>query len=90
MAVHGCGGVGLSAVMIATALGANVLAVDVSDAALDLARTLGAVAPSMRALQMMFLPRLPRSPKAARSRRLMPWAILWRASDPCAGGAAAR
>ena len=30
VAVHGCGGVGLSAVMIATALGARVVAVDVS------------------------------------------------------------
>lgn len=40
--VHGCGGVGLSAVMIASALGARVIAVDVSDAALQLARTFGA------------------------------------------------
>src|SRR5581483_4364598 len=31
VAVHGCGGVGLSAIQIATALGANVVAVDVSD-----------------------------------------------------------
>lgn len=42
VAVFGCGGVGLSAVMIASALGASVTAVDVSDAALDWARTLGA------------------------------------------------
>ena len=42
VAVHGCGGVGLSALMIATALGAAVVAVDVDDAALELARTLGA------------------------------------------------
>ncbi len=42
LAVHGCGGVGLSAVMIGAALGAPVLAVDVNDAALDLARELGA------------------------------------------------
>ena len=35
LAVHGCGGVGLSAVMIGAALGARVLAVDVSAAALD-------------------------------------------------------
>ncbi|MBR8641778.1 zinc-dependent alcohol dehydrogenase family protein [Streptomyces tuirus] len=41
-AVHGCGGVGLSAVMIAAASGARVVAVDVSDRALDLARTFGA------------------------------------------------
>jgi D-arabinose 1-dehydrogenase-like Zn-dependent alcohol dehydrogenase len=44
VAVHGCGGVGLSAVMIATELGAKVVAVDVSPEALDLARQLGAVA----------------------------------------------
>ena len=42
VAVHGCGGVGLSAVMIAKALGARVLAVDVSTAALEVARSLGA------------------------------------------------
>ncbi|MFF7328677.1 zinc-binding dehydrogenase [Streptomyces sp. NPDC090306] len=40
--VHGCGGVGLSAVMIAAAAGARVVAVDVSRRALDLARTFGA------------------------------------------------
>lgn len=44
LAVHGCGGVGLSAVMIAAALGARVVAVDVSDAALMAAREAGAVA----------------------------------------------
>ncbi|WP_238365355.1 zinc-dependent alcohol dehydrogenase family protein [Mesobacterium pallidum] len=44
VAVHGCGGVGLSAVMIAAALGAQVVAVDIDDAKLDLARSLGAVA----------------------------------------------
>jgi D-arabinose 1-dehydrogenase-like Zn-dependent alcohol dehydrogenase len=42
LAVHGCGGVGLSAVMIASALGARVVAVDVASEALDLARDLGA------------------------------------------------
>jgi alcohol dehydrogenase len=40
--VFGCGGVGLSAVMIASALGARVTAVDVSDAALTRAKDLGA------------------------------------------------
>lgn len=44
MAVHGCGGVGLSAIMIASAAGANVVAVDISEQALALARQLGAVA----------------------------------------------
>ncbi|MFF6800773.1 zinc-binding dehydrogenase [Streptomyces sp. NPDC012616] len=42
VAVHGCGGVGLSAVMIAAASGARVVAVDVSPQALELARTFGA------------------------------------------------
>ena len=42
VAVHGCGGVGLSAVMIAKALGAQVVAVDIGDAAFAAARDLGA------------------------------------------------
>jgi D-arabinose 1-dehydrogenase-like Zn-dependent alcohol dehydrogenase len=42
VAVHGCGGVGLSAVMIAVAAGARVVAVDVQPGALALARSLGA------------------------------------------------
>jgi alcohol dehydrogenase len=42
VAVHGCGGVGLSAVMIAVAAGAQVVAIDVSDAALSAAVELGA------------------------------------------------
>ncbi|MXN80090.1 alcohol dehydrogenase catalytic domain-containing protein [Burkholderia sp. 4701] len=44
VAVHGCGGVGLSAIMIANAIGANVVAVDISDSALALARSVGAAA----------------------------------------------
>jgi alcohol dehydrogenase len=42
VAVHGCGGVGLSAVAVATAAGARVVAVDPSPAALGLAASLGA------------------------------------------------
>jgi len=42
LAVHGCGGVGLSAVQIAVAAGARVIAVDVAPGALELARDLGA------------------------------------------------
>src|SRR4051812_33132614 len=42
VAVHGCGGVGLSAVMIASALGARVIGLDVSDGALEAARRAGA------------------------------------------------
>ncbi|QIK71780.1 zinc-dependent alcohol dehydrogenase family protein [Propioniciclava coleopterorum] len=44
LVVHGCGGVGLSAVMIGAALGARVVAIDVSAAALALASDLGAAA----------------------------------------------
>ncbi|NEA31654.1 zinc-dependent alcohol dehydrogenase family protein [Streptomyces sp. SID13031] len=40
--IFGCGGVGLSAVMIAAALGARVIAVDTNPAALELARSYGA------------------------------------------------
>jgi D-arabinose 1-dehydrogenase-like Zn-dependent alcohol dehydrogenase len=44
VAVHGCGGIGLSAVQIASALGANVIAVDIDDAKLAFAKELGAAA----------------------------------------------
>ncbi len=44
LAVHGCGGVGLSAVMIGVALGARVVAVDVTESALSRALDLGASA----------------------------------------------
>lgn len=42
LAVHGCGGVGLSAIMIASAIGAQIVAVDVNADALALAASLGA------------------------------------------------
>ena len=42
IAVHGCGGVGLSAIMIANALGAKVIAVDIRDEVLELAKKIGA------------------------------------------------
>jgi D-arabinose 1-dehydrogenase-like Zn-dependent alcohol dehydrogenase len=44
VAAHGCGGVGLSAVQFANALGANVVAVDVAEEKLSFAKELGAVA----------------------------------------------
>lgn len=44
VAVHGCGGVGLSAIMIASAVGAQVIAVDINDETLKLAQQLGATA----------------------------------------------
>lgn len=39
--VHGCGGVGLSAIMIARAKGAQVVAVDINEESLNLAKSLG-------------------------------------------------
>ena len=42
LAVHGCGGVGLSAVMVGAALAARVVAIDVSPAALERAQQVGA------------------------------------------------
>lgn len=42
VAVHGCGGVGLSAVMIAAALGARVIGVDIQPSSLEMAKSFGA------------------------------------------------
>ena len=42
VAVHGCGGIGLSAVHIASAIGATVIAVDLDDRKLELAKKVGA------------------------------------------------
>ncbi|ASY62058.1 Alcohol dehydrogenase [Sinorhizobium sojae CCBAU 05684] len=44
VAVHGCGGVGLSAIMIAAALGAHPIAIDISAEKLAFAQQVGAVA----------------------------------------------
>jgi alcohol dehydrogenase len=44
LAVHGCGGIGLSAIMIGAALGANVIAIDIDDAKLKRAIDIGAIA----------------------------------------------
>ena len=44
VAVHGSGGVGLSAIMIAAALGARVVAIDIADDKLELAQKIGAEA----------------------------------------------
>lgn len=43
VAIHGCGGVGLSAIMIANALGANVIAVDIDSKTLEIAKDIGAM-----------------------------------------------
>ncbi len=50
VAVHGCGGVGLSAIMIAIAAGARVVGIDVSSEALAIAEGLGAVVVSASGL----------------------------------------
>ena len=42
VAIHGCGGVGLSAIMIAHAFKANVIAIDIDDSKLDFAKKIGA------------------------------------------------
>ncbi len=44
LAVHGCGGIGLSAVMIGAAAGASVVAVDINENKLAFARSMGATA----------------------------------------------
>ncbi|MBZ7920835.1 zinc-dependent alcohol dehydrogenase family protein [Ensifer adhaerens] len=44
VAVHGCGGVGLSAIMIAAAFGAQPIAIDIAEDKLAFARKIGAVA----------------------------------------------
>lgn len=42
LAVHGCGGLGCSAILIAKAFGARVVAVDIDEAKLEFAKSLGA------------------------------------------------
>lgn len=42
--IHGCGGVGLSAIKIANALGAQVIAVDINERTLEFAKEMGAMA----------------------------------------------
>jgi alcohol dehydrogenase len=42
IAVHGCGGVGLSAIMIAAAMGAVPIAIDIDNTKLEFAKTIGA------------------------------------------------
>jgi alcohol dehydrogenase len=59
VAIHGCGGAGLSAIMIAIALGARVVAIDIADDKLALARDLGAAA----VLNATAIPDIPRAIK---------------------------
>jgi alcohol dehydrogenase len=55
VAIHGCGGIGLSATMIAAAAGAKVIGVDIKDEALAMAESLGAVA-TLNARQVNNIP----------------------------------
>ena len=50
VAVHGCGGVGMAAIMIAVAAGAQVVAIDIDERKLERARGLGAVPCSVDAI----------------------------------------
>ncbi len=43
VAVHGCGGVGLAAIMIANSYGAKVIAIDISENKLEFAKSIGAI-----------------------------------------------
>jgi alcohol dehydrogenase len=51
VAVHGCGGVGMAAIMIAVAAGAQVAAIDIDERKLERARGLGAVPCSVDAIR---------------------------------------
>jgi alcohol dehydrogenase len=84
VAVHGCGGVGLSAIMIASAAGANVVAVDISEQALALARQLGAVA-TVNANQVAdVVEAVVEITQGARTSRWMRWVTPPPASTPSA------
>ena len=73
LAVHGCGGVGLSAVMIAAAIGARVIAIDVDGHALDRAAALGAEI-TIDASSIDDIPSAVRArPTVAHMRRSMRW-----------------
>jgi hypothetical protein len=90
VAVHGCGGVGLSAIMIASALGANVVAIDLDPAKLDFARSIGAVRRSTPAGRRRRRGGEGRSPEAARMSRSTRSATASPASTrsaTCAGAA---
>jgi len=56
VAIHGCGGIGLSAIMISKAIGANVIAIDIDDKTLKFAEELGA-SMSLNALSEQDIPK---------------------------------
>ncbi len=55
IAIHGCGGIGLSAIMIASACGAIPIAIDIDQGKLDFAKTIGA-AYTINALNIIQIP----------------------------------
>jgi alcohol dehydrogenase len=55
IAIHGCGGVGLSAIMIAAAVGALPIAIDIDDTKLEFAKNIGA-AYTINARQVLQVP----------------------------------
>ena len=68
VAVHGCGGVGLSAIMIASAMGANVIAIDLAERSWTSPREIGAVA-TVNAAKGGVVDAVKESPEAARMSR---------------------
>lgn len=75
LAVHGCGGVGLSAIMIADAFGANVVAINIDNEKLEFAKSIGAVATVNSNQVENVVEAVMKSPAAERTFRLMPWDI---------------
>ena len=90
VAVHGCGGLGLSLVMVATSLGARVVAVDLDADRLAMARSLGAGRDGRRQRPVTSRRPWSRRPAAARTCPSTPWAARVRLPPrccPCASGA---
>ena len=78
--VHGCGGIGLSAINIAAAMGANVIGVDIESASLELAKGMGAAhvinaKKTIRSMRFSILPAAARTWRSTRSGSLPPAAI---------------
>ena len=100
VAVHGCGGVGLSAVMIAAASGARVVAVDMTEPALALARDsvprpadVAGRPPAEDAAAIATSPAAARTSRSTRSARRSPRGGHPEPAPPgaaCAGRSAAR
>ena len=81
VAVHGCGGVGLSCVMIARSLGANVIAIDIDPVKLQQAQTLGQRYSLMHGEEKLY-PRSLLLPREELMYLLMRWDTLKRLTTP--------